>query len=109
MVARLRFRSRSHRRSRSHGGSLHHRRRRRHHRGMGLGLAGGNWKTNARNAFRSVGRVLKRGFTAGVPALVRGLASGQDPRAALMSAGMAGLKGAVGMGRHRRRRRHTRK
>jgi hypothetical protein len=41
--------------------------------------------------------------------LVRGLASGQDPRSALMSAGMAGLKGAVGMGRHRRRRRHTRK
>jgi hypothetical protein len=38
--------------------------------------------------------------------LVRGLASGQDPRAALLSAGMAGIKGATGMGRHRRRRRH---
>ena len=113
MVGRRRSRSRS--RRRHHGGRL-----RLHRRGRGLGLAGGDWKRNARNAFRSVGRFIKRGVTSAVPALVRGLASGEDPRAALMSAGLAGVKGAVGMGRvrrhlmlhgmgRRRRRRHSTK
>jgi len=102
MVARIRSSSRGCGRRSGMG------RRRHRSRGRGLGLAGGNWKRSARNAFRAVGRVLKRGVTTAVPALVRGLASGEDPRSALMSAGVAGLKGAVGMGRRRRRRRrHT--
>lgn len=81
--------------------------RSRRRRGRGLGLAGGDWKRNARKFFGSVGRVLSRGAKAALPVLASGLASG-DPRQALRDAGMAGLKGAVGMGRRRRRRR-TRK
>jgi hypothetical protein len=109
MVARVRTRSHSRRRHSIRG--MGRRSRSRSHRrgryGRGLGLAGGDWKRSARNVFRSIGNVLKRGVTSAVPALVSGLASGQDPRSALMSAGLAGVKGAVGMGRRRRRRSHV--
>lgn len=107
MVARVRTRSHSRRRHSIHGMGRRSRSHRRRRYGRGLGLAGGDWKRSARNVFRSIGNVLKRGVTSAVPALVSGLASGQDPRSALMSAGLAGVKGAVGMGRRRRRRSHV--
>ena len=107
MVARVRTRSLRRRRHSIHGMGRRSRSHRRGRYGRGLGLAGGDWKRSARNVFRSIGNVLKRGVTSAVPALVSGLASGQDPRSALMSAGLAGVKGAVGMGRRRRRRSHV--